>query len=357
MRPNHAIKIYCKLCGVSFNVGRIRKADDPWESAWHPQSGEPGSSREYYRDSSDYNLYDNSVTKSPYKPIQCPKEAGCRDVERQEVIEKVFGETLINDNAKEDEDEYFYQPEDDREALEYGSDSELVEDEDGDEGEDDGEENVPDDEKKTQGTIPLLEQGNSIDAPKSAGDEAATEIIAQASPPHPSPISFNSDRSSDDEDFYTYYGKCLKFEHLAGPGCIHYGGYSGHGITAEQMRGCTTVQCLVRKTPEWRPGPDDQSFELDGKYFLTGLSGGMPSRDKGNPQFVPIRHGHEGLFPDTGLSSGVSFVMICQTEFRTSFFFSMLPLTYKPEAERRRAHTHALSPHLFRDLRPRVSSP
>ena len=359
MRPNHAIKISCKLCGVSFNVGRIRKADEPWDSAWHPQGAEPWSSRECYRDSSDYDLYDNSVTKSPFKTSQCPKEAGCRDVERQKVIEKVFGETLIDDNAKEDEDEYVYPSEDDREAFEYGSDSELVgdEDEDESESEDEGEENVPNDEKKTQGAITFLEEGNSINARKSAGDEAATEIIAQESPPHPSPISSDLDSSSDDEDFYTYYSKCLKFEHLAGPGCIHHGGYSGHGITAEQMRGCTTVQCLVRKTPEWRPGPDDQSFELDGKYFLTGLSGKMPSRDEGYPQFVPIRHGHEELFPDTVLPSGVSCDMTCQTDFRTSFFFFMLPLTYKPEAERRRTHTHALSPYLFRDLRSRFSSP
>lgn len=36
-------------------------------------------------------------------------------------------------------------------------------------------------------------------------------------------------------------------EHIAGPGCINTYGYSGHRISIEEMRTCTTVQCLVPK--------------------------------------------------------------------------------------------------------------
>lgn len=64
------------------------------------------------------------------------------------------------------------------------------------------------------------------------------------------------------------------------------------------MRGCTTLQCLVVKTPEWTSEPDDQEFELNGKYFLSGLCGQMPSRDIGGPTMTPPRHGAEDLYAD-----------------------------------------------------------
>jgi len=38
-------------------------------------------------------------------------------------------------------------------------------------------------------------------------------------------------------------------EHIAGPGCRNLDGYNGHNISGEEMRGCLTLQCLVRKPP------------------------------------------------------------------------------------------------------------
>ena len=87
-------------------------------------------------------------------------------------------------------------------------------------------------------------------------------------------------------------------EHLAGPRCEHLSGYCGFDISAEEMRGSTTVQCLVMKTPEWTPEPDDQEFERSGKYYLSGLCGHMPSRDMDGPRMTPPRHGADHIWAD-----------------------------------------------------------
>lgn len=97
-----------------------------------------------------------------------------------------------------------------------------------------------------------------------------------------------------------------KLEHLAGPGCFHHSGYSGYKISADQVRGCTTSQCLVRKDANWKPEKGDQDFELTSDYFLSGLSNYMPPRNDCLPNYVPSRHGTEELHPDTTFWAGVS---------------------------------------------------
>ncbi len=91
---------------------------------------------------------------------------------------------------------------------------------------------------------------------------------------------------------------CQELEHLAGPRCEHSSGYCGFDISAEEMRGSTTLQCLVMKTPEWTPDPDDQEFERSGKYYLSGLCGQMPSRDMDGPTMTPPRHGADHIWAD-----------------------------------------------------------
>ena len=46
-------------------------------------------------------------------------------------------------------------------------------------------------------------------------------------------------------------------EHVAGPGCVCQEGYSGHQISLAEVKGCRTVQCLVRKDPGWMPEDGD----------------------------------------------------------------------------------------------------
>lgn len=85
-------------------------------------------------------------------------------------------------------------------------------------------------------------------------------------------------------------------EHIAGPDCGNTGGYNGHRISVEEMKGCTTSQCLIPKAltgfQDWqepdgtpltaargtedvsdpRDMPVDEPFEIEGAYFLSGLS-------------------------------------------------------------------------------------
>jgi hypothetical protein len=84
-----------------------------------------------------------------------------------------------------------------------------------------------------------------------------------------------------------------EFEHIAGPGCRNRAGYSGHKISAEEMRGCQVSQCLVRKPLDFEPLEDDEDFEKEGEFCLSGLSDHMPSRDRYYPRVEPARHGCE----------------------------------------------------------------
>ncbi|KAM0351720.1 hypothetical protein ACHAPU_002232 [Fusarium lateritium] len=81
------------------------------------------------------------------------------------------------------------------------------------------------------------------------------------------------------------------WEHIASPECEQDKAYNGHHISAEAMRGCRTFQCLVRKPKDWHPAPDDEAFEAQGHFFLSGLGDHMPSRDMSCPNVFPERHG------------------------------------------------------------------
>ena len=84
-------------------------------------------------------------------------------------------------------------------------------------------------------------------------------------------------------------------EHLAGPGCVSHCGYSGHRISLAEMKGCRAVQCLVEKDADWMPEDDDQDFELEGHYFLSGIGDGAPDISILDV-IKPVRHGAESIY-------------------------------------------------------------
>ena len=86
-------------------------------------------------------------------------------------------------------------------------------------------------------------------------------------------------------------------EHLAGPRCASESGYSGHRISLVEMKGCRAVQCLVQKGDDWMPEEDDQDFELEGGYFLTGVGDGSPDESP-LEDIEPIRHGVDSILID-----------------------------------------------------------
>jgi len=92
-----------------------------------------------------------------------------------------------------------------------------------------------------------------------------------------------------------------ELEHIPGPKCTLDGGYNGHHIFVEAMRGCQTVQCLVLKPDNWQPQTDDEDFEISSSHFLSGLSDCMPSRDESNPEVFPARHGESSPYAENVL--------------------------------------------------------
>ena len=93
-------------------------------------------------------------------------------------------------------------------------------------------------------------------------------------------------------------------EHIAGPNCsANTSAYSGHNLSYEEMKTCTTVQCLGPKTSEfmialqgWKPLSDDEDFERTTDYCLSGL-GDRPGAVEDDTLGYPIRHGVEELHP------------------------------------------------------------
>jgi hypothetical protein len=83
----------------------------------------------------------------------------------------------------------------------------------------------------------------------------------------------------------------IDYEHIAGRGCMVFRGYNGHRISAQEMYGCKTVQCLISKETHWQPEAGDLEFEHGSRYYLSGLTDFMPSRDNNRPSFWPHRHG------------------------------------------------------------------
>jgi hypothetical protein len=80
------------------------------------------------------------------------------------------------------------------------------------------------------------------------------------------------------------------YEHIAGTACKCKSGYSGDRVTAQEMRSCKTLQCLVPKPADWKSEPDDLEVERTSRFFLTGISDHCPSREWDTVRVTPERH-------------------------------------------------------------------
>lgn len=97
------------------------------------------------------------------------------------------------------------------------------------------------------------------------------------------------------------------WEHIAGPNCVEHRGYDGNTIPVEEMKYCTTVQCIVgygvayhESSEEWHPERGDEDFERTSKYHLSGLGFRSGTIQEFNGVYSK-RHGCYKLNPaDTG---------------------------------------------------------
>lgn len=84
-------------------------------------------------------------------------------------------------------------------------------------------------------------------------------------------------------------------EHISGPNCVLKNAYSGHNITAEELRGCNTFQLLCPKPSDWEPEQGDEEFELDDgcPSYLSGLRDHLDTKSSSVTVFAPMRHKQE----------------------------------------------------------------
>lgn len=318
----------CHICGVSFNIGRIRRSDEPRDAAWSRFGGESFVT-------GNYNGYEG----------ECPEDSGCCFTFRQPKDEDLymvdsFGKRWLvppartpvhstaegqgGDEACQEDDgdlDYLDESSNIDEPLEYDSDAELLAVEEDGVHEDDA--GLEDGDLKYRQFWNSSRQGSAAwHLNSSTGMEGSVSLDHQdaifslftSHSPDSTGISKErrdfhrrwdvapevGDRDKDERHLgykLSYYaGDEARVEHIAGSGCINLNGYSGHRITTEEMKRCLTSQSLVRKPPgsallQYRPSFDDEPFEREGEFFLSGLSDHMPSRDTDCPHVYPPRHG------------------------------------------------------------------
>jgi hypothetical protein len=309
------MQVLCHLCGVSFNIGRIRRHDEPRDAAWNGDNY-PGSFVD-----AEQNSWTDGCGGG---------DAGCCVAVRTLSGKKV-GEEGGEEEAEDEDEDYEDGEEEDYERYEFeeedsDSNGEVEEEEDTD-FDDEDEENVLN--GRTSDLLEALEvekkKEHDVFLPLKDADEETDE------------------RGKEGEEM----------EHIAGPECGDDHGYNGCHISAEEMRGCCTLQCLVHKNDNWTPEPDDQEWELHSDYFLSGLSDQMPSRDMSSPTVTPARHGVDEPNADTCVWNVSSMAPSGRAPShprspeRQKLFADNMTDTLLSLARGGKRRSNALPPHLF----------
>ncbi|CAM1502624.1 Fc.00g074000.m01.CDS01 [Cosmosporella sp. VM-42] len=284
-------EVFCQICGVTFNISRFRSDKEPRKAAWcNTGDGSQPFDQFNHRDE-----------------LRCPKESGCffvkrgldaepksfpeiDDIEGSDpssqwgALKTHFERTLHALNSDDDASDEDYVPsEDSLDSSPYEWDSDYETEAGSDEEEDDESESTL--EAETASDILYRLFKNDIH-----GTPLAETIFAEQKEVRP-------DDENDENNLKSIPLEASEFdlEHIAGSRCTSTKAYNGNRISAEAMRGCNTLQCLLRKTDgkPWSPLSDDEEYEASGSFFLTGLSDHSPSTDTDYPSMFPIRHGVE----------------------------------------------------------------
>lgn len=269
-------EVPCQICGVSFNIGRYRTPDEIEDesASWYNQDG-------------GYVAGDEN----------CGTDYGCLFY-RTTPISEQNGEfnrqnnlPFYEDNTPRVEDDslsYSYESASDDEPLEYDSDADETSFEDHITEALSMQENS----QNIQASSEMEMDGDDVDGSLDLDEEtklyhdwlSGFDQHKLINPPKVEKIMITEEEARDMQWENN-------FTHLSGPKCSGGKAYNGNFITAQEMRGCTTAQCLVYKDENWSPSSDDESFELEGDVFLSGLGDQVPSRDMGDVELTPVRHG------------------------------------------------------------------
>jgi hypothetical protein len=105
-------EVQCRLCGVVFNIGRLRRIDEPLESGWI--------------NTGDWTWFANASDG----PANCTDADGCRYFRREtEPTLGPYTEWRAIANDDESDADYVYESSDGDEDYEFESDDDLVGDE------------------------------------------------------------------------------------------------------------------------------------------------------------------------------------------------------------------------------------
>ncbi|CAG9945059.1 unnamed protein product, partial [Clonostachys rosea f. rosea IK726] len=244
--------IYCQLCGVLFNISRIRTRKEPREAAWLSLSAKYGTTwvgsnaRDHEPCGDDCSVL--------YRGSAAQKSAGERLDLELHVIDNPTKDELCPDLTGEpSSDTSQYGPE-------YGP-------------------------KLIEGSLEKLQTSentlHTLDAPSGLSIEDLNTDFE--------PLSVIEDLDDGEIGLKALNDLRCDYEHIAGPNCEYLDGYNGNHISVGEMRECSTVQCLVRKIDGWEPLDDDQDFEKYSSCCLTGLARGLDPI--WSNRFSPVRHG------------------------------------------------------------------
>lgn len=237
-------EVVCRLCGVSFNIGRRRLRSEPAWTGWRCTGDAKQVGCQLGKGRDPNVCFEDDDEDECGEPEGDDEEDGTalEDMDEDEGISEISTAIKKMLDGEGDED-YLFEESDMEEPLEFESDEEIVDEE---------EEDLADIDLDAQDELYTLFQ-------KSLLSRYDTEVI----------------------------------QALAKHKCFRGAGYDGKNITAEEMRGCNDAQCIVSKRypSANNEEPDDQEYEREGQFCLTGLCGHVRSRDCGGEDLWPIRHG------------------------------------------------------------------
>ncbi len=269
-------EVHCTICGVSFNIGRVRRADEGQDAAWRAECG-PG--------------FATFVPHNKWQGGRCGSHGTCMLAKRKNLDS--FQVLEPDDQPGDaDSDDPFLDPD----YIPVTYDGPVVS-----EDREPYEMTTPRESESDDSDTPQSESSQDSDRERELESEILYRDFANATLRKPALAPQPEEMLASlplPEEWREAMDNGL-VEHIAGSECEHIGGYSGHHISLSEMRGCVTVQCLVPKPIGWQGEDDDQDFEASYNFFLSGLSDHMPSRDYDRPKAFPVRHGCSSPIADT----------------------------------------------------------
>ncbi|ETS87757.1 hypothetical protein PFICI_01585 [Pestalotiopsis fici W106-1] len=273
----------CQLCGIGFETGRIRTPAEPRGAGWHSRGpASLGDLRGFLQGDGDFGSPTLSHMADGRDRL-CPPSAGCMVDKRWKKGTELLDAPGLVDNFFDREvepgpqgdyyDAYVSESSEEDDPYEYDSNYES-----------DSESSVT---YQSDADTPSVLANTKSSASPIRSDSPAT-VHSQALIPVRDKVMVNYEY----EDF--------NYEHISGgPNCQWRVDrrlvFNGHFISADEMRGCNTVQCFVAKSDNWVPEPDDQKFEISGRFFLSGLGYQWARQGNWRASVCPPRHDIEDV--------------------------------------------------------------